>query len=134
MGDQFRVSYTITTQNVKDFNAPTFKGFEVLYGPSRSQQQSVQIINGKTTSTNSITFTYTLLANTEGNFTIQGSNDGTNWVDLETYDVYSRTDKNPQYYPVETKEYYSHFKIVMNTGYGQYADLCELAVLGVERE
>ncbi len=68
------------------------------------------------------------------NFTIQGSNDGTNWVDLETYDVYSRTDKNPQYYPVETKEYYSHFKIVMNTGYGQYADLCELAVLGVERE
>ena len=73
MGDQFRVSYTITTQNVKDFNAPTFKGFEVLYGPSRSQQQSVQIINGKTTSANSITFTYTLLANTEGNFTIQGA-------------------------------------------------------------
>lgn len=68
------------------------------------------------------------------NFTIQGSNDGENWVDLETYDVYSRGDKTPQYYPVNAKEYYSHFKIVMNTGYGQYADLCELAVLGVERK
>ena len=68
------------------------------------------------------------------NFTIQGSNDGEEWIDLETYDVYSRTDKNPQYYPVDTKEYYSHFRIVMNTGYGQYADLCELAILGIERE
>ena len=68
------------------------------------------------------------------NFTIQGSNDGVEWTDLETYDVYSRTDKNPQYYPVNTKEYYTHFRIVMNTGYGPYADLCELAILGVEQE
>lgn len=68
------------------------------------------------------------------NFTIQGSKDGESWVDLETYDVYSRTDKNPQYYPVNTKEYYTHFKIVMNAGYSQFADLCELAILGVEQE
>lgn len=67
------------------------------------------------------------------NFTIQGSNDGEEWIDLETYDVYSRTDTNPQYYPVETKEYYMYFRIVMNRGYDQYANLCELAILGVER-
>ena len=57
VGDQFRLSYTITTQEVRNFRAPSIKGFEVLMGPSRSTQSSVQIINGKTTSTQSITFT-----------------------------------------------------------------------------
>lgn len=73
VGDQFRLSYTVTTQSVRDFRAPSIKGFEVLMGPSRSQQSSVQIINGQTTSTSSITFTYILLANTEGSFTIPGA-------------------------------------------------------------
>lgn len=73
VGDQFRLSYTITTQDVRDFRAPSIKGFEVLMGPSRSQQFSTQIINGKTTSTQSITFTYILMAKTEGNYTIPGA-------------------------------------------------------------
>ena len=38
VGDQFRLSYTVTTQKVKDFQAPSIKGFDVLMGPSRSQQ------------------------------------------------------------------------------------------------
>ena len=42
-------------------------------GPSRSTQSSVQIINGKTTSTQSITFTYILMAKTEGEYTIPGA-------------------------------------------------------------
>lgn len=71
VGDQFRLSYTITTQKVKDFRAPTsISGFDVLMGPTRSQQSSTQIINGNITSTNSITYTYILLANKEGNFSI----------------------------------------------------------------
>ena len=73
VGDQFRLSYTITTQEVRNFRAPSIKGFEVLMGPSRSTQSSVQIINGKTTSTQSITFTYILLAKTEGEYTIPGA-------------------------------------------------------------
>ncbi len=73
VGDQFRLSYTVTTQKVRDFRAPSIKGFDVLMGPSRSQQSSVQIINGKTTSTGSITFTYILMATSEGNFTIPGA-------------------------------------------------------------
>ena len=60
VGDQFRLSYTVTTQKVRDFRAPSMKGFDVLMGPSRSQQSSVQMINGQTTSTSSITFTYIL--------------------------------------------------------------------------
>ena len=58
VGDQLRLSYTITTQDVRDFRAPSIKGIDVLMGPSRSQQRNIQIINGKTTSTKSITFTY----------------------------------------------------------------------------
>ncbi|WP_303013412.1 BatD family protein [uncultured Bacteroides sp.] len=73
VGDQFRLSYTITTQKVKDFQAPAIKGFDVLMGPSRSQQSSTQIVNGNVTSTSSITFTYILMANTAGDFTIPGA-------------------------------------------------------------
>ena len=73
VGDQFRLSYTVTTQKVRDFRAPSIKGFDVLMGPSRSQQKNVQVINGQTTSTSSITFTYILMATAEGSFTIPGA-------------------------------------------------------------
>ena len=73
VGDQFRLSYTVTTQKVKDFRAPSIKGFDVLMGPSRSEQSSTQIVNGSLSSTSSITFTYILMANTAGEFTVPGA-------------------------------------------------------------
>ena len=73
VGDQFRLSYTVTTQKVKDFRAPSIKGFDVLMGPSRSEQSSTQIVNGSVSSTSSITFTYVLMANTAGEFTVPGA-------------------------------------------------------------
>ena len=73
VGDQFRLSYTVTTQKVKDFRAPSMKGFDVLMGPSRSEQSSTQIVNGSVSSTSSITFTYILMANTAGEFTVPGA-------------------------------------------------------------
>ncbi|MGL5938185.1 MAG: BatD family protein [Phocaeicola sp.] len=73
VGDQFRLSYTINTQKVKDFRIPDVKGFEVLMGPSRSQQSSMQIINGSRTSTSSITFTYVLRGTEPGEYTIPGA-------------------------------------------------------------
>lgn len=72
-GEQFRLEYTVNTQNVKDFRAPSIKDFEVLMGPSRSQQSSTQIINGKVSSSSSITFTYILMAEKEGTFNIPGA-------------------------------------------------------------
>ena len=54
VGEQFRLSYIVTTQKVKDFRAPSIKGFDVLMGPSRSQQSSTQIVNGNVTSTSYI--------------------------------------------------------------------------------
>lgn len=73
VGDQFRLTYTVTTQKVKDFRVPSIKGFDVLMGPSRSQQSSTQIVNGSITSTSSITFTYILMANATGEYTIPGA-------------------------------------------------------------
>ena len=73
VGDQFRLSYTVTTQKVKDFRAPSINGFDVLMGPSRSQQSNTQIVNGNVTSTSSITFTYILMANNAGEYTIPGA-------------------------------------------------------------
>lgn len=73
-GDQFRLTYTINTQQkVRDFRAPNIKGFDVLMGPSRSQQSSTQIINGNVTSSSSITFTYILMAGEEGTYNIPGA-------------------------------------------------------------
>ena len=69
-GDQFRLTYTVNSQDVKDFLAPQAKGFDVLMGPSRSQQSSTQIINGKVSSSRSITYTYILMAVSEGTFNI----------------------------------------------------------------
>ena len=69
-GDQFRLTYTVNSQDVKDFLAPQAKGFDVLMGASRSQQSSTQIINGKVSSSRSITYTYILMAVSEGTFNI----------------------------------------------------------------
>ncbi|WP_304236987.1 BatD family protein [Phocaeicola plebeius] len=69
-GDQVRLVFTVNSQDIKDFRAPSIKGFNVLMGPSRSQQSSIQIINGKRTSNSSTAFTYILLAGNPGTYTI----------------------------------------------------------------
>ena len=69
-GDQVRLVFTVNSQDIKDFRAPSIKGFDVLMGPSRSQQSSIQIINGKCTSNSSTAFTYILLAGNPGTYTI----------------------------------------------------------------
>lgn len=78
-GDQFRLSYTVNTKKVRDFRAPDIKDFDVLMGPSRSVQY--QNING--VETNTITFTYILMAGKEGTYKIPGATivaDGNNQV------------------------------------------------------
>ncbi len=72
-GDKFRVQFTVNTQNVSNFQAPDFSGFEVIYGPSTSTQSSYQIINGHTTQSCSITYTYTVLASRPGTFKISSA-------------------------------------------------------------
>ncbi len=70
-GEQFYLKYTVNTTDVSGFrlgNVP--EAFEVLMGPSTSTQQSFSMVNGKTTHTASVTYTYVLMANKNGVFTI----------------------------------------------------------------
>lgn len=73
VGEQFKLSFTVTTQNVKEFQIPAIKGFDVLMGPSSSKQSSTQIINGNVTSSSIVVFTYILMATNVGEYTIPGA-------------------------------------------------------------
>lgn len=71
VGEQFRLSYTVNTQDVKGFRAGRIpEGLEVLIGPNTSSQSSFQMVNGRMSSTASITYTYILVANKAGSYTI----------------------------------------------------------------
>lgn len=73
VGDKFQVKFNVNTTDFSDFNAPNFKGFEVLYGPSQSTSSSYQFINGRATSSSSVTYTYTLLCEKAGTHTINSA-------------------------------------------------------------
>lgn len=71
VGEQFRLTYTVSTQDVAGFTVGSIPdAFEVLIGPTQSFQSSFQSINGHTTSSRTITYTYVLYANKKGSFTI----------------------------------------------------------------
>ena len=71
VGEQFRLSYTVNTQNVSDFRAGNIPSeLEVLIGPNRSMQSSYQMINGHTSQSSSITYTYIVAATKGGSYTI----------------------------------------------------------------
>ncbi len=70
VNSNFRVRFTVNTQDISNFQAPDFKGLEVVYGPATSRQTSMQSINGKVTQSSTISFTYTLTAMNPGQYTI----------------------------------------------------------------
>ena len=70
-GEQFRLTYTVNTQDVSDFRAGDIpEDLEVLIGPNRSMQSSYQMINGHTSSSSSITYTYIVRALKNGTYSI----------------------------------------------------------------
>ena len=69
-GDRFRIAYIVNTSDVDDFRIDAFEGLVELYGPSRSQSSSYSIINGKATSSSSVTFTYTVTTDKAGTFRV----------------------------------------------------------------
>jgi hypothetical protein len=69
-GEQFRVSYT-ANEEAKEFRLQgEMSDFDVLMGPSQSTSYSTQIINGKTSSQVTVTFTFVLAAKKEGTFSL----------------------------------------------------------------
>ena len=67
-GDRFRIDYVVNTSDVDDFKVDAFEGLVELYGPSRSQSSSISMVNGKTTSSSSVKFTYTVTTEKAGTF------------------------------------------------------------------
>lgn len=71
VGEEFLIEYTIFSDGVQNFrlgNLPN--GVERLSGPYTSSQSSIQIVNGHTSSSSSTSFTYILVANKKGTFTL----------------------------------------------------------------
>jgi len=68
-GKPFQLTYTVN-QRARDLQAPEFTDFDYLAGPYTSQSSSTSFVNGKRTSTFTLTYTYTLMGNKEGRFTI----------------------------------------------------------------
>ena len=81
MGRPFQLTYSVN-QRAKDLRAPEFADFDYIAGPYTSQSSSTTFVNGKRTSSFNLTYTYTLVANKEGNFTIPAA---TIKVDGEQY-------------------------------------------------
>lgn len=70
-GENFRVSYSVNTDDVEGFRVGSIpSGIEVIAGPYTSQQSSYQFVNGHTSRSSSITYTYTLYAEKPGVYTI----------------------------------------------------------------
>lgn len=70
VGGYYRLSFTVTSSDVSRFTPPSLNDFEVLNGPSSSTFNSYQIINGKTSHSESTTYTYILSARKSGKLTI----------------------------------------------------------------
>ena len=102
VGEAFRISIEM---NERPSSQPQFnlQNFEVVAGPSTSMSSSTSFINGKMTSETKCTYTYTLIANKEGSFTIPAitinSKNGsakTNPVTIKVVKGAARASSSPQ--------------------------------------
>ncbi len=69
-GRPVRVEFKVNNNDAEEFVAPSFEGFDVLSGPSQSRSSSYQFINGKATSSSSLTITYLLAPQKKGTLQI----------------------------------------------------------------
>lgn len=70
-GTPFQLSYTYSgSEDFERVTEPKVVGLQVLYGPARQQMSSYQNINGRSSSTSSVSLTFTLLAEHTGNVSI----------------------------------------------------------------
>ena len=69
VGRPFQLTFSVNHRG-KDLRAPEFTDFDVLAGPYTSTSSSTSFVNGHRTSSFSQTYTYTLIAQHPGTFTI----------------------------------------------------------------
>lgn len=69
-GDNFTVRFSVN-DNASNFRGPSFQGFSVMSGPNRSSQTSMSIVNGQMSRSVTTSFSYLVIANKEGTFTVE---------------------------------------------------------------
>ena len=69
VGERFQVVFEANGEG-RNFQAPTFEGFNVVGGPFTSTSSSIQMINGSVTRSTTNSYTYALQASREGTFRI----------------------------------------------------------------
>ena len=69
VGQRFSVQFKVNAEP-SNFKAPSFKGLNYLGGPFQSHSSSMRNINGQTTMSVDVSYTYNLSATSEGQYTI----------------------------------------------------------------
>lgn len=70
VNQRLRVQYTFNKQGGDNFQAPNFKNFKIVSGPSQSVSQSTSYINGKVSSNFQKTYTFIIKPKREGEFNL----------------------------------------------------------------
>ena len=84
VGEQFRLSYVLNTQDVRSFQAPAMPGFSILMGPSQSRSSNMSMINGKVTRSSTLTYTFILQATSKGTFKLESATAKTGNTNIES--------------------------------------------------
>jgi len=69
-GQRFSITFRLKNGDGSALKVPEIEGCELLFGPATSTMSSVQIINGRQTSSHTIDYSYTYRATKAGTFTI----------------------------------------------------------------
>lgn len=70
IGGYYRLSFTVSSCSASNFTPPSLSAFEVLSGPNESTFRNYQIVNGRSSSSESTTYTYILSARQSGRINI----------------------------------------------------------------
>lgn len=88
-GENFRLAFVFNTQEVENFRLGQLPdGLETLAGPYTSRQSSYSVVNGHTSQSSSMTFTYTIYAAKAGTYTLPAAH-----AKADGKDVSSQTTK-----------------------------------------
>ncbi|MCQ2198178.1 MAG: BatD family protein [Paludibacteraceae bacterium] len=70
LGEKVLIMFTLNNAESDNINFPSLEGFKILYGPNKSTNSSMSIINGHREQSYSTTWTYYVTPEKEGTFTI----------------------------------------------------------------
>lgn len=69
VGQRFSITFVANT-DIDGFKAPSFKNFQLLSGPNRSQNSSISFVNGKVSQNITISYSFILYAKAIGSFQV----------------------------------------------------------------